>query len=200
MEVSGRSITIFKNKVSQLQLQLNEMKPQFKENFEPMRQVEQELKLSVDSLKKELKRTVNAQKINAASIKARIGQLEKTIQSLQERIQTIAREKATYESLKQEYNLAKEAYTRTAAQMEQARMAQSLNQDKQFLTLIDKPAVPVNPYKPNRFLLAFGGLLSGIFLGIAVAITVDHFDHRIKTIYEIEKHLSVPVLGSIPSL
>ena len=79
-------------------------------------------------------------------------------------------------------------------------MAQSLTQDKQFLTLIDKPVVPVKPFKPNRILLAVGGLLSGIFLGIAAALTVDHFDHRMKTIYEIERHLNVPVLGSIPSM
>jgi uncharacterized protein involved in exopolysaccharide biosynthesis len=200
MEVTGRAITVFKNKVAQLQMQLNEMKPQFKENFEPMRQIEQELKLSVDSLKTEMKRTISAQKITANSIKARIGQLEKTIQSLRDRIQLIAREKVTYQALLQEYNIAKDAYTRTQAQMEQARMAQSLIQDKQFLTLIDKPAVPISPYKPNRFLMILGGLIAGILIGIATALTVDHFDHRMKTIYEIEKQLNVPVLGSIPSV
>jgi len=200
MEVSGRAITVFKNKVAQLQIQLNEMKPQFKENFEPMKQVEAELKLSVDALKSELKRSLSAQKITANSIRARIGQLEKTIKGLRDRIQTIAQEKATYQALTQEFNIAKEAYTRTQAQMEQARMAQSLTQDKQFLTLIDEPAVPIEPYKPNRILLALGGLLAGIFLGIATALTVDHFDHRIKTVYQIETQLNVPVLGSIPSL
>lgn len=200
MEVTGRAITVFKNKVAQLQIQLNEMKPQFRENFEPMKQVEQELKLSVDSLKTEMKRVVSAQRITANSIRARIGQLEKTIESLRDRIQTIAREKVTYQALLQEFNLAKDAYSRTQAQTEQARMAQSLVQDKQFLTLIDKPAVPIKPYKPNRILLAIGGLISGILLGIAVAVTIDHFDHRMKTIYEIEKHMNVPVLGSIPRL
>jgi polysaccharide biosynthesis transport protein len=200
MEVPGRTITVFKNKVAQLQIQLNEMKPQFKENFEPMKQVEQELALSVDALKNELKRSLSAQKITAQSIKARIGQLEITIKSLQDRIQAIAQQKATYQALLQEFNIAKDAYTRTQSQMEQARMAQSLTQDKQFLTLIDNPAVPVKPYKPNRMALAFGGLFAGIFLGIAAALTVDHFDHRIKTIYTIEKQLNVPVLGSIPSL
>lgn len=197
MEVPGRSITVFKNKVSSLQIQLNEMTPQFQENFEPMKQVQHELKLSVDSLKKELSRTVDAQKISARTIQARIGQLEITIKGLQERIQTIARERATYENLRQEYNLAKDAYTRTQAQTEQARMAQSLTQDKQFLTLIDKPAVPVKPFKPNRLLLALGGLIAGIFLGIASALTVDHFDHRFTTTYQIERQLNVPVLGSV---
>ncbi len=200
MEVTGRAITVFKNKVAQLQIQLNEMKPQFRANFEPMKQVEQELKLSVDSLKTEMKRVISAQKISANSIKARIGQLEKTIQGLKDRIQTIAQEKVTYQALLQEFNIAKDAYTRTQAQMEQARMARSLTQDKQFLTLIDRPSVPVKPYKPNRILLVFGGLLAGIFLGIAAALTVDQFDHHTKTIYGIEKQLNVPVLGSIPSL
>lgn len=200
MEVAGRSISVFKGKVAQLQIQLNEMKPQFKENFEPMKQVEQELNLSVDSLKNELKRSITAQKITAQSIRARIGQLEKIIRGLQERIQTIAQEKATYQNLLQQFNIAKEAYTRTQAQMEQARMAQSLTQDKQFLTLIDKPAVPVSPYKPNRIMLVVGGLIAGIFLGIATALTVDHFDHRFKTIYEIETQLKVPVLGSMQNL
>lgn len=200
MEMTGRAITAFKGKVAQLQIQLNEMKPQFKENFEPMKQVEQELKLSVDSLKNELKRSLSAQKITANSIRARIGQLEKTIKGLRDRIQTIAQEKAIYQPLLQEFNIAKEAYTRTQAQMEQARMAQSLTQDKQFLTLIDEPSVPIESYKPNRILLALGGLLAGIFLGIATALTIDHFDHRMKTIYQIETQLNVPVLGSIPSL
>ena len=200
MEVTGRSITVFKTKVSQLQIQLNEMRPQFKENYEPLKQVEQELNLSVDSLKKELARSVNAQKISAQSIEARIRQIEKIIRDLKERIQTTAREKAGYENLKQEYNLAKDAYSRAMAQLEQARMAQSLNQEKQFLTLIDKPVVSAKPFKPNRMLIAVGGLISGIFLGIAVALTVDNFDHSIKTLYDIETHLNVPVLGSIPSV
>ncbi|MEW6333038.1 MAG: hypothetical protein AB1558_02100 [Thermodesulfobacteriota bacterium] len=200
MEVTGRAITAFKGKVAQLQIQLNEMKPQFKENFEPMRQVEQELKLSVDALKSELKRSLSAQKITANSLRARIGQLERTIKGLRDRIKTIAREKATYQSLLQEYNIAKEAYTRTQAQMEQARMALSLTHDKQFLTLIDEPSVPIQPYKPNRILLVLGGILAGILLGVATALTVDHFDHRMKTVYQIETQLNVPVLGSIPSL
>lgn len=200
MEVAGRSISVFKTKVAQLQIQLNEMRTQFKEDFEPMKQVEQELDLSVNSLKKELERTVTAQKIAASSITAKIHQLKKTIGELQERIQLIAKEKATYETLKQNYNIAKEAYTRAMAQLEQSRMASSLNQEKQFLTLIDTPVIPSKPFKPNRVLMVIGGLISGIFLGIAVALTVDHFDHRIKMIYDIETQLNAPVLGFISNV
>jgi uncharacterized protein involved in exopolysaccharide biosynthesis len=200
MEVSGRSISVFTTKVAQLQVQLNEMRTQFKEDYEPLKQVEQELDFSVDSLKKELARTISAQKISARSIHARLRELEKTIRELQERIQITAREKATYETLKQNYNIAKDAYTRAMAQLEQSRMASSLNQEKQFLTLIDTPVIPSKPFKPNRVLMVIGGLISGIFLGVAVALTMDHFDHRIKTLYDIETHLNVPVLGFVSNI
>ncbi len=200
MEGSGRAISVYKTKVAQLQLQLNEMKPQFSENFEPLKQVEQEYHLSVDSLKKELGRSVDAQKMTAKSIEAKIHEIETVIKELKDRIRTTAGEKASYETLKQEYYLARDAYTHTMTQLEQTRMAKSLNEDKQILTLIDRPALPVNPFKPNRMLIVIGGFISGLFMGIAVALTVDHFDHRIKTLYDIETHLNVPVLGSVSNV
>ena len=200
MEAAGRSISIFKQKVSQLQIQLNEMKPQFKENYEPMKQVEQELNLSVESLKKELTRSVNAQKISAQGIDARIHQIEKIIHDLKERIRTTAQEKATYQELRSEYDIAKQAYVSARSQLEKAGLAQSVHEDKQFLTLIDKPVLPREPFKPNRILIALGGFVSGILMGIAIALLVDHFDHRIKTLHDIESHLNVPILGSISSI
>lgn len=200
MEVTGRSITVLKNKIAQLQIQLNEMEPQFMEEFLPVQRVRQELNLSVDSLKKEMENTLKAKKITAQAIQARIGQLENIIQSLKERIKNITQGRTTYQDLLREYNIAKEAYTNATSQKEQARMSHALSQDIQHLTLIDKPEVPSRPFKPNRMLLAIGGLFSGIFLGIAAALTIDHFDHRMKTLYEIKKYLNVPVWGAIPSL
>jgi uncharacterized protein involved in exopolysaccharide biosynthesis len=197
MEVYGRSISVFKTKVAQLQIQLNEMKTQFKDDFEPLKQTEQELVASIASLRNELERTLAAQKINAQSLEAKIRQSEQIVRNLREQIQLSAQEKATYQTLQQEYELARDAYTRAMNQFDQARMAGSLQQEKQYLTLIDSPAVPVKPYKPNRYLILMGGILSGLFLGIAAALTSDHFDHRLKTAHDISSHLKIPVLGSV---
>jgi capsular polysaccharide biosynthesis protein len=101
----------------------------------------------------------------------------------------------------QEITKAKnDADTQASSQLEQARTAQSVNQGKQFLTLIDKPEVPSKPFSPNRLLLVIGGLFSGIFMGIAVALTVAHFDHSLRTVCDIEKYLKVPVLGSVQNV
>jgi uncharacterized protein involved in exopolysaccharide biosynthesis len=143
---------------------------------------------------------VEAQKITAQTIRARIAQLEKIIAALQARIHEIAKEKATYDSLKQDFQIARENYGRAHQQLEQSRMAHSLQQDRQMLTLIDRPITPVQPFKPNRLFIALGGLFAGLLLAMAAAVTVDHFDHRFKTVYQIERNLNVPVFGSVPSL
>ena len=197
MEGVGRTITVFKNKVAQLQIQLNEMKPQFSEQFVPLEQVQHELDLNIRSLKDELARALEAQKINARTLKAKLLELEKVIEELQERIRSAVQEKSAYEGLLLEFNLARDAYSSARNQLEQARLALELNQEKQVITLVDVPEVPFKKSKPNRPLIVLLGLIAGLSLGVASALTVDYFDHSIKRPADISRYLKVPLLGSV---
>ncbi len=200
MEQGGRTITVFKRKVAQLQIQLNEMKPRFREKFDMLRQVRKELNLNIASLKRELERTIQAKRIEARSIEGQIGELEKTIAELREHIRFTAQEKSKYEQLKQAYTLAKVSYTDAMDKLEQARLAQALDKEKQSITYIDEPVVPNRPFKPNRPLIVFLGLLAAIFLAVATGLIFDYFDHSIRRHEDIEQYLEVPILGSIPRM
>lgn len=200
MEVTGRALTAFKNRVAQLQIQLNEMRPQFSEQFPPLKQVEKELDLNVRSLKDELDRSVMAQKITAQSLEAKIGEIEKVMSSLQEKIRSTAEQRSKYEHLKQQYALARDAYTHAKNQLEQARLANALNEEKQYITLVEKPEMPQKPFKPNRPLLVLLGALAGLLVSLATALTLDYFDHTIKIPEDIDYHLNAQVLGSIPRI
>jgi uncharacterized protein involved in exopolysaccharide biosynthesis len=197
METTGRAISIFKNKIAQLQIELNEMKPRFTEDFTAMDQLQKELRLDIEALRKELERAGRAQKVLARGLAARMQQLDEAIPKLQDHIQSIAREKSAYEHLRQEYALAKDAYTHSRNQLEQARLAGALNSEEQVLTLIDQPVVPARPAKPNRLVLVVLGWIGGFLLSIACALVMDYFDHTLKSPQDIEKHLRTPVLGSI---
>lgn len=200
MEVPGRSIMVLKNKIAQLQIELNDMKPRFTEDFELYQQTEKTLEFNIASLRDELKRTVRAKEITAQGIQAQMQEIETIIQQLKEHIRTTATEKSVYEHLKQEYTIAKDSYVHACNQLEQARLSHSLNQEKQFITLVDKPIPPSKPYKPNRLLLIALGICAGLFLGIAAALTADHFDHTIKNPQDIESYLEAPFLGSLPRM
>ncbi len=200
MESPGKAITAYRNKVAQLQIQLNEMKPQFTKDFDPMVRVERELTLNVKSLKEEMERVSRAQKITVSTIEARVSELEKVIEQLEEQIRTTAKQKSEYLHLKQEYTIAKDAYAQGRAQLEQARMASALNQEKQYLTLVDQPQMPVKPIKPNRILIIVLGLVAGIVLGWAMAVTLDYLDHTIKKPADIERYLKLRYFGSVPKV
>lgn len=198
MDSPGKAMTAYRNKVAQLQIQLNEMKPQFTKDFDPMVRVEKELNLNVKSLKEEMERVSRAQKIAASTIQAKMSELEKLIQQLEDQIRTTAQQKAEYLHLKQEYTIAKDAYAQGRTQLEQARMASAVNQEKQFLTLVDRPQIPVKPFKPNRMLIILLGLVAGLVLGVASALTLDYLDHTIKKPADIDRYLKLRYFGSVP--
>ena len=200
MQVPGHAIATFKNKVAQLQIQLNEMRSQFKDNFQPVQQAKKELEFNLSSLKDELARSIRAQKITAQAVAARIKELEEVIGELRQKIRSTAEQRAQYEHFKQQYNLAKDTYARARDQLEQSRLAVALDQAKQSITQVDVPMVPDQPIKPNRPLLIALGLLGGLLFAVAIAVTVDYLDHTIKRPEDIDRRLDVPIFGSLPRI
>jgi len=200
LDQPGRTLTIYKNKVAMLQVLMNEMKSQFTGQFGPIKQAEKELHLNVDSMKQELARTINAQKLNVEVIAAKVQELEKTIKWLQERIRSAVEERSAYEYKRQQYQLAKDAYVNVRNQLEQARLADAVTGSRQRLRILDEPSVPLSPYKPDRLRIIIAGLLAGMLLGVATAVTLDYFDHTIKNPNDVERFLNVPMLGSIPKV
>ncbi|MBF0507419.1 MAG: hypothetical protein HQK57_00625 [Deltaproteobacteria bacterium] len=197
MEVYGRAVTAFKSKVAQLQIQLNEMRSQFAADYGPMKEVRYELDLAVRSLREEVQRSIYALKVNAKGTIAKIHEQERIIDKLKETIQTNTEEKSRYSQLAEQYALARDAYKSIFTQREQARQANDVNQEKQYVTLIDGASTPTKPYKPNRPLLAVLGLFAGVLMGTATALLLDNVDHTIKKSQDVEEFLGIPVLGSI---
>jgi capsular polysaccharide biosynthesis protein len=151
-------------------------------------------------MKQELARTINAQKLNVEVIAAKVQELEKTIKWLQERIRSAVEERSAYEYKRQQYQLAKDAYVNVRNQLEQARLADAVTGSRQRLRILDEPSVPLSPYKPDRLRIIIAGLLAGMLLGVATAVTLDYFDHTIKNPNDVERFLNVPMLGSIPKV
>ena len=66
------------------------------------------------------------------------------------------------------------------------------------INLVEEANLPASPYSPNiKKNTAIGGFI-GIFISIAVLVTVFVLDDKIKTSKDVEDHLDLPVLGVIP--
>ncbi|GAI82153.1 unnamed protein product, partial [marine sediment metagenome] len=64
--------------------------------------------------------------------------------------------------------------------------------------IMDYARTPTFPIRPNKKQNAALGLLVGIFLGGGLAFFLEYMDTSIRTIGDIEKYLSWPVLGIVP--
>lgn len=197
MEGTGKALTSYRNKVTQIQLQLGEMRTQYTGNYEPLQQLQKELQSSTVLLRNEFNAIIKAKKIELDSLTAQIKAIDTVIDQLEKTLTATARERSTYDALKQDYTLARDAYADARSKMEQARMAASINQEKQDISPVDEPELPLKPAKPNRPLLAVVGLVTGLFFGLALALTMDYFDHTLKTPEAIEQYLRLPCLGSV---
>ncbi len=64
--------------------------------------------------------------------------------------------------------------------------------------IIDEAQVPSSPVSPRPMLnIAIAGVL-GLMLGVFIAFLLEFLDTTIKTPEDVEKHLGLPVIGSIP--
>lgn len=66
--------------------------------------------------------------------------------------------------------------------------------------VIDTAQVPTDPVKPRPMMNMAISAVLGIMLGVFIAFLIEFLDSTIKTSDDVEKHLGVPVLGTIPKI
>jgi len=200
MEVFGKAVVTYRNKVAQLEILMNGLKSQFTVEFIPLEHAKKEFEMSVNSLREEVSRTIRSQRMATDQISSRIQEVEKVIAELQERIRETAYERSKYERLKQDYNIARATFLSAKDKSEQARLASVVSQSHQLLSLLESPMPPSRPASPNRPLIIALGFLSALLLGLGFAVTADFFDHSLKKPQDIDTHFKVPSLGSLPNV
>lgn len=153
----------------------------------PMMEVESQLKANELELQ-------NRQKV--------IDQLETQIQDHQARInQTPVREQQLSD-LTRDYEQSRTNYESLLSKRNQSELATSLEkrqQGEQF-RIIDPPSLPLKPYKPDRLLFGFVGLLAGVLVGLAVSAGAELVDDRVFAEADLKELVSAPVLTEIPPL
>ena len=68
------------------------------------------------------------------------------------------------------------------------------------LDVLDPPSLPVNPSKPNRFVIVGAGLVVSIVIGLALAAVQEAKDTSLKNLKDVRAYTNLPVLSSIPLL
>lgn len=198
---SQRNIAALKSQIKDFQVQLDQMRSQLLREDSPKTPAGAgtgNILMSIGNPERD--GSLRNQKVIALAMEAKVAELGKVIQNLQDAIRLEAQNRSTYEHLRHEYELARNEYLQARNRMEGVRLASTLNMGREALTLLDEPTVPPDPITPNRFRIILYGFLTGLLAAVLAALILDYFDHTIKKPLDIDYYLGVECLGSIPKV
>ncbi|MBZ4647638.1 MAG: hypothetical protein JG777_3127 [Clostridia bacterium] len=70
--------------------------------------------------------------------------------------------------------------------------------DVENVQIIDKAEVPLTPVKPKKELNVAIAAFVGLMTGLGIIFLIEYLDNTIKTPEDVQKHLGLPVIGTIP--
>lgn len=101
-----------------------------------------------------------------------------------------------YTNLERELRLSEQLLETTLARMKETSMSATI--ETQHARIVDRAAPSLGPSSPNVSLNLALGLLGGLALGTAFAFFVAYIDDRVKSSFDIESVVGLPLVGIIP--
>ncbi len=103
-----------------------------------------------------------------------------------------------YTNLLREYEISEHLLQSTLARMKETSMSSTI--ETQSARVMDRAAPALKPVSPNIPLNLALGFLGGLALGTAFAFFVAYIDDRVKSSFDIESVIGLPLIGIIPEI
>ncbi len=135
-------------------------------------------------------------------LKVRKAELEQKLDDYQKRLTETPQVERKYEQLKREHDTDVAKYQELKSKQMEAQLAQQLETEskgEQFV-LIDPPALPEEPIKPNRPAIVFLSFIFAIGGGLGFAAVGESLDSSIRGVKGVVNALELPPLAVIPYL
>lgn len=126
-----------------------------------------------------------------------ISEIEAEIDELQVEL---TKKKAEQTKLADKVNSLESTLKLLQEKLTEAQIMKSINLGETTLLIVAPALEPTDPVKPNKKLNIAIAFVLGLMVAVALAFILEHLDNTLKEPEDVEKHLGLPVLGSIPEL
>lgn len=128
-----------------------------------------------------------------ADTQERLKRISETLEETPANTVTLDELTRTYANIEQQYNMAVDRL----AQASTGQRIESLSRG-QRISIIEPPAVPTEPTKPNRLLIAGGGTMFGVLAGIGLIFLIEILNQTVRRPEDIVNRIGVRPLATIP--
>lgn len=191
------SIAEMEKSIVSLLVTRTEMLKSFNPASREYRDLENQIEALWGEVKKEIIKAVKTDEMELAILKNKQAFLRGKIAGLQKETNTLNERELALTNLEREIKLLENNYVLYASKTENARIyREQRKQDLANVYTADKASIPVKPAFPNRLLMLFVSVITGLFAALGSPFLLEFLDHRLKTPSEVEHILSLPVISS----
>lgn len=123
--------------------------------------------------------------------------LETQLGQINGQLKSLEWAKNQYDNLTQAVQIHSETYRSLALRYETARVEASRNAQRiSAAVLISSPAIPTEPARPRKQLVALGALLAALIIASGTVLATEAFDDRFQTPADVTRVLRLPVLAT----
>lgn len=177
--------------ISTLSQRYRDRYPLMIEARQNLKQINEELAEAVATARATIWASWEQMRDNYNSMKAKVDET-------QQKILELADIRAGYNSILREFEVTQAGYQQMISQLA-IREAQT-NWKGSQAEIIDRAGTPAFPSSPNVPLNLAAGLFSGLALGLGFAILLAYLDNRVKSAYDVEELVGLPLLGIVPKM
>jgi len=185
-QVSAQKIVI-----AQLRDQYRSKHPKMMEAMNSLAQTEKELSRAIDSTAAMIEADFQTAKRNDNEARANLARQE--TESLE-----LDRFAVEYSNLERDLGINEHLLDNILGRMRETSMSSTI--ETQSARVVDRAAPALKPSSPNIPLNLALGFLGGLALGTAFAFFVAYVDDRVKSSFDIESVVGLPLIGIIPEI
>ncbi len=196
-QVGGDAVVADMNgRIQALTLELARLHEKYKEGHPEVQKVQVQMQQLRKDREARVAQIEEGMRAEYRQLQRKEQELEATIQQHKGRAADQSLKLTELESLKKQADSAAGLYSVLLQKLNETNIAASIQNNN--VRLLDRAVVPVAPVWPRKRQIALVGLLGGMLLGAGFVLLRDSLDNTLKDADDIERHLHLELLASIP--
>jgi len=152
--------------------------------------------MSLNPIYQDLTRDLVSSQAAIVGLEAKVAALVNSRNAIEAELASIPEKEIAIARLERNQRVNEELYVMLRSKYEEMRISEAMKVSG--IHVVDEAIVPTVPVKPRKLLnTAIGGIL-GFFVAVGITFILEQMDTTFKTVEEVERVVSAPVLGTIP--
>ena len=200
MSIDAPALDKIREEITETEIERTSLLQSYKEKHPKIKQLDVKLESLRQNLMTGLNNLFQKFETDASVLRSKESNAAESLAKFKQEAVEISTKRLEYSKLKSEVSSTEELYNLLFRQLKETSITGELV-EKNTIRILESASNAQDITAPlNRGqIIGFGGLIGGL-LGIGLAFLFEYFDKTVKTPDDIEMHLGLPVLGTIPKI